>query len=425
MSTAGGRVLDRLFVWVWLPGTVDPVVAGVLDRAAEPVNGEPALLFTYARSYRERHDAISLFAAELPLQAGTFDPGVPATGRAPLPVHSCLRDAAPDAWGRRVLNLRHAGDPNVELSEMTYLAASGSDRIGALDFQLSATQYEPRGRPATLDQLIRAAEIIEAGRDLPDDLAAAAGHGTSIGGARPKALLQDGRRSLIAKFPSTTDTRPVVKAEGLATVLAGHVGITVPAADVVVAAGRDVLLLERFDRGPAGERRLMLSALTILGLHEMHARHSSYTDIADAIRTGPWSDVAQSLRELFLRLVFNVCIGNTDDHLRNHAAFWDGQRLTLTPAYDLSPQPRSTSVATHAIGITRDGQRYSQLRLCRAAAAEFGISRADADATIDHVIGTIEREWQQACDGNRLTTQEAAGLRGREFLNPYIFYDEP
>lgn len=416
---------SRLYVWVWLPGATEPVVAGALDRAPEPVAGEPVLLFTYARSYRARSDALSLFAPELPLNAGTFDPAVPARGRAALPMHGCLRDAAPDAWGRRVLNLRLAGDPNVELSEMTYLSASSSDRVGALDFQDSATQYEHRGEPATLDQLVRAAEIIEAGLELPEDLAAAAGHGTSIGGARPKALLRDAGRRLIAKFPSTTDTRPVVKAEGLATLLAADVGLDVPRAEVVSVSGRDVLLLERFDRVHDGERRMMLSALTILGLHEMHSRYSSYLDIADAVRTGPWTDVAATVRELFARMVFNVCIGNTDDHLRNHAAFWDGAGLRLTPAYDLSPQPRSTSVATHAIGLTRSGERYSQLRLCRAAAVEMSISRAEADDVIDHVVTTIESGWHRACERARLTAQEAAALRGREFLHPSIFFEQP
>lgn len=416
---------DRIFVWVWLPGASDPVVAGALDRAPEHVLGEPALLFTYARSYRDRPTAIALFPPELPLQTGTFDPGVPSKGHAPLPLHSCLRDAAPDAWGRRVLNLRLAGDPNVELSEMAYLSASSSDRVGAVDFQLSGTQYQPRGQPASLDQLVRAAEIIEAGLELPPDLAAAADHGTSIGGARPKALLHTGDRRLIAKFPSSTDTRPVVKAEALATVLAGHVGLNAPAAQVVHAAGRDVLLLERFDRPGDGRRRMMLSALTILGLHEMHSHHSSYAELADAVRCGPWDDVSGTLRELYLRLVFNVVIGNTDDHLRNHAAFWDGRHLSLTPAFDLSPQPRSTSVATHAIALTRDGQRFSQLRLCRQAAADFLVDPGEASELIDHVVSTVEAHWAQACDQVRLSAAEAAALRGREILNSYIFYDQP
>ena len=195
---------DRLYVWVWLPQTQEPVVAGVLARSVARLGHEDVLTFTYARSYRERTAAISLFSPELPLHAGLFDPtrpgetlgvGVITLGgpvvvpppRTPLALHGCLRDGAPDAWGRRVINLRVGGTPETEMTEMTYLAASGSDRIGGLDFQASPTDYVARGGTATLDQLLHVAELVEAGQPLPEDRVAAASHGTSIGGARPKA----------------------------------------------------------------------------------------------------------------------------------------------------------------------------------------------------------------------------------------------
>lgn len=391
------------------------------------------LSFTYAASYRERAGAVSLLTPELPLQPGTFDPTAPGRGgaglasrrRSPLPLHGCLRDAAPDAWGRRVINLRTAANPEAELSELVYLASSSSDRIGALDFQESATQYVPRGQGATLEQLMRMAELVEAGQVIPPDLAAAADHGTSIGGARPKAVLEDRGRHLIAKFSSSTDTRPVVKAEAAAMLLAARVGIAVAPVEVRDVAGRATLLVERFDRPPGGSRRQMLSALTILGYDAMGSRHASYAELAEAIRTGPWTDTAATLRELYTRLVFNVCIGNNDDHLRNHAAFWDGQRLQLTPAYDLAPQPRSTQVSTQAIGITRDGRRDSQLWLCRQVAADFLLSPATAQEIIDRVVTIIASDWSEVCDEAQLTEAERAMLWQREFLNPYLFYDQP
>ncbi|GAA3629988.1 HipA domain-containing protein [Kineosporia mesophila] len=416
---------------MWLPGATEPVVAGSVNRSGATFQGQEVLLFTYARSYRERERAISLFGSELPIGTGTFDPtgsGWPpadALGRrrSPLPMHSCLRDAAPDAWGRRVINLRLAGNPEAELSELTYLAGSGSDRIGALDFQDSPTRYEHRGEGATLDQLIEAAELIEAGQSLPEGLLAAAGHGTSIGGARPKALLSDGDRHLIAKFSSTTDTRPVVKAEAASMLMAARVGVDVAPVALRTVNGKDVLLVERFDRPGNGTRRLVLSALTVLGLSEMESRHSSYAEIARVVRAGAWTAPDDTLQELYLRLVFNVCVGNTDDHLRNHAVFWDGANATLTPAYDLAPQPRSTQVATHAIGITSNGERASQLRLCRQVAPEFHLSSSDADDIIDHTVSTIEKTWDEVSDEALLTGAERASLWGREFLNPYIFYD--
>ncbi len=173
----------QAYVWIWLPGAPTPVVAGLLHRQ------QPGgYAFAYGRSYLQRLDAISLFPDELPLRAGSQrqpDDALP----------SCLRDAAPDAWGRRViirrLTGRHAQDAEtIELDDVTYLLESGSDRIGALDFQASPSTYRPReSTQASLDDLAAAAERLEQGEPLPEDLALALQHRTSVGGARPKALI--------------------------------------------------------------------------------------------------------------------------------------------------------------------------------------------------------------------------------------------
>ena len=156
----------------------------------------------------------------------------------------------------------------------------------------------------------------------------------------------------------------------------------------------------------------------------MGARHAGYPDLADAIRK-QFTDSAQHLRELFARMVFNVCIGNTDDHLRNHAAFWDGARLSLTPAYDLCPQPRSGETANQALNITRiPGERASQLRLCRKAAPEFLLSNRDADQIIEDQLEAIRRDWDAAADEAQLTKAERSQLWQRQILNPYIHYDQ-
>lgn len=430
------------YVWTWLPGAVEPVVAGAISKTRQRLGEDPVIAFTYARSYRQRDDALPLFAPELPLVPGTFDPtrpsdalrlagdagawaGWPAVAdRSPVPLAGCLRDAAPDAWGRRVINLRLAENADIDLSEMTYLLQSSSDRTGNLDFQASPTTYVPRGEKATLDQLVAAAELIEQGMPIPADLAAAAGHGTSVGGARPKALLTQGERQMVAKFSSTTDTRPVVKAEAVGMLMAARVGVNVAPVEVVTTDdGKDVLLVDRFDRPEGGGRLAVASALTVLGLREEESRYASYGDIAQAIRHPGWADAADQLRELYTRMVLNIAISNTDDHLRNHAAFWDGHRLRLTPAYDVSPQPRSTSVASHSIALTRAGDRASQFRVARAAAPEFLLTDADARAIVDHVVETITRNWDDVCDEARLTRTERAQLWKREFLNEYAFYD--
>jgi len=217
----------------------------------------------------------------------------------------------------------------------------------------------------------------------------------------------------------------VVKAEAAAMLLAARAGINVAPVEVRNVDGKDVLLVERFDRTPENTRRAMVSALTFLGLGELESRHSSYAAVAEAIRLGPWAEPAATLRELYTRLVFNVCVGNNDDHLRNHAAFWDGTRLALTPAYDLAPSPRSASVSSQAIGISRDGRRASQLWLCREVAPDFLLTAAEADTIIEHVVATIRTDWDEVCDQALMTRAERNSLWQREFLNPYVFYDHP
>ncbi|MGY4644607.1 HipA domain-containing protein [Cellulomonas sp. URHB0016] len=126
-------------------------------------------------------------------------------------------------------------------------------------------------------------------------------------------------------------------------------------------------------------------------------------------------------RALFERVVFNVAVGNNDDHARNHAAFWDGAELELTPAYDLCPQPRSGTQAMQAMDVTRDGQRDSQLALCVQAAPEYGLTAEQAREIVDHQVTTIREEWSDAADEAHLTGDDRAYLWGRQILNAYAF----
>jgi serine/threonine-protein kinase HipA len=201
---------SEAFVWVWLPGAAEPVVAGKLTADGDH------LIFNYGKSYLVRKNAIPLYDPELPLQTGLI-PLLPG-----LSMPACIRDGSPDAWGRRVIINRKLGSKGAkaataQLDELTCLLESASDRIGALDFQRSATEYVPRGAEnASLEQLVRAAEYIEQGMPLSAELEQALQHGTSLGGARPKAQIDDGDKKYIAKFSSTTDLYSVVKAEFVA-----------------------------------------------------------------------------------------------------------------------------------------------------------------------------------------------------------------
>lgn len=406
------------YVWIWLPGEVEPVVAGKLKAARD------VLVFNYGKSYLERDNAISIYDRELPLRAGAF----------PLPkgltVPGCIRDCAPDAWGRRVLLNRLLGrrGKNADVSqldELTYLLESGSDRIGALDFQHSPVEYVPRSSAsASLEALLCSAERVENGVPLNADLDEALHHGSSIGGARPKALIEHQNKKYIAKFSSTTDLYSVVKAEFIAMRLAKLSGLQVAEVDLTSALGKDVLLIERFDRiwcEHGWQRRPMLSALTLFGLDEMMARYASYQDLAEIVRH-KFNPVQTTLKELFARIVFNILVGNTDDHARNHAAFWNGETLSLTPAYDICPQGRSGNEATQAMLIGGDN-RMSRVSSCLDAAHHYLLSAADARAIVSHQLSTIGDCWNDVCEQANLGETDRKLLWGRQFLNPFAFDD--
>lgn len=400
------------YVWVWLPGAQNPVVAGVLRESGGLVR------FTYARSYRERENAVSLYEPELPLRPGEQTPQVGS-------IAGCIADAGPDAWGQRVILNRLAGSSaqdTVELSRLTYLLESGSDRVGGLDFQASPTDYRPRWTGvATLAELAESAGRVERGEPLSEALDQALLHGSSIGGARPKAALTSRNRRFIAKFSASTDTYSVVKGEYVAMTLARRVGLTAAHVELTTALGKDVLLVERFDRGPDGTRRALVSANTILALGEQGYRDGSYCLLADKVREN-FTDPNATLRELFSRITFNILTGNIDDHPRNHAAFWDGHRLTLTPAYDIAPQPRNVGESKQLMAIGRDGWRDSNLAGCVERAHEYHLSRQEAISIISHQLDVIRHDFAAVCTEANMTQADRSYFWERQFLNPSVLY---
>lgn len=401
---------QEAYVWVWLPGAIESVVAGLLSRQGG------TLVFNYGKSYLERSNAIAIYEPELPLRSGVL----PLLNDLSMP--NAIRDASPDAWGRRVLLYRSRNKDPAELDELTCLLESGSDRVGALDFQLSATEYIPRlGNHASLEELMEAAQRVQEGLPISKALDHALQHGTSIGGARPKVMIETDDKKYIAKFSSSTDMYNVVKAEYIAMRLAGLSGIKTATVKLEKVMGKDVLLVERFDRVKeenGWQRKAMVSALTILSLGEMQARYASYEDLADIVRSR-FTDSGNTLRELYRRIVFNILCGNTDDHARNHAAFWDGNYLTLTPAYDICPQSRTGNEASQAMLISGQN-RMSQLSVCLDAAGKFQLSRNEAQDIIEQLKHGINENWEVVCDEAKLTAMERKLLMGRQFLNPSI-----
>lgn len=413
------NISQGAFVWIWLPGITEPVVAGKLQA----YNGN--ILFNYGKSYLERvHDtamsAIAIYEPEMPLQSGVL----PLLEGLSIP--GCIRDAAPDAWGRRViinkkLALKGSYTDTTILDELTYLLESGSDRIGALDFQRSPNEYVPRfSTNVTLEELLASAERVEKGVLLTPELDQALFHGSSIGGARPKALLEDENKKYVAKFSSSTDLYSVVKVEFIAMRLAALAGLSVAPVKLATAANKDVLLIERFDREKTAQgwtRKAMVSALTLFGLDDMMARYASYEIFAEIIRHR-FSDPKNTLKELFSRLVFNILCGNTDDHARNHAAFWDGKDLSLTPAYDICPQGRTGNEASQAMLIAGNNN-LSQIKTCLKTAHHFFLSEEDTLSIFEKQKQVIETNWDSVCDEAQLREVDKKMLWGRQFLNPF------
>jgi serine/threonine-protein kinase HipA len=233
-------------------------------------------------------------------------------------------------------------------------------------------------------------------------------------------LLQAEGRELIAKFSALTDEYPIVRGEFLAMRMAQICGVQVAPVKLTAANGKDVLLVERFDRVPGTRhRRLRVSALTILGIPETSPGEASYGKLAQMIRER-FTDPRRTLRELFARITFNILSGNTDDHARYHAAFWDGHMLTLTPAYDICTYLRGGGEATQAmlIGAPGDPFRFSQVAGCVERAAVYGLDRAEAQDVVESQIATIDKHWDDVCDAARLTAAERHMVR-RVFPHPY------
>lgn len=407
---------SKCYVWRWLPGATEPVVAGELRFDAK---GRQS--FVYGRSYLERGNAGPIYEPELPLRPGAHEP---IDG---LDHFSCLRDAAPDAWGRRVIENRLFGRKEraagEDVDESTYLLHSGSDRTGALDFQESASEYIPRELgTASLVELHEAAERLATHQPIPPELEEALNHGTSIGGARPKAAITGENAKYVAKFSISTDNFQIVKAEYVAMTLAARLGMNVAEVSLEKSAEKDVLLVKRFDRQPGTSgwcRRSIVSALTVLGLDEKWAREATYPNLVDQLRIHGLA-FKKDATELFSRLVFNVLIGNTDDHARNHSFFVEGNTIRLTPAYDITPFPRAGGEASHGMKITQRSN-LSRIRLCLETAPELGLSEDEARSIVEAQVRGIAENFDGLCEEIGMAQTTRSQLRRRAVLNPDVF----
>jgi serine/threonine-protein kinase HipA len=343
------------------------------------------------------------FALEPGLKLGAA-PHHTQAGRA---LFGALGDSAPDRWGRNLINRaeRHRalaeGKAPRALREIDYLlGVSDETRPGALRFRTAAGApfladrgAEPVPPLLSLGKLLAASERVESGEETAMDLRLLLAPGSSLGGARPKASVRDpAGRLLIAKFPSPKDEYDVIGWEAVTLALAGKAGLVIPRWRLEPVARRRVLLLERFDRRDQA-RIPYLSAMSLLGAADREPY--SYPEIADALRQHG-AGVAEDLPQLWRRMVFNVLVSNTDDHLRNHGVLYDGPRgWRLSPAFDLNPVPADVKPRLLTTTITRDHDPTASLELAFEVAKDFALEPAAARA-VAREIGRAVSGWRKA-----------------------------
>lgn len=387
-------------VFIHLPGETDAVPAGRLTMIEQGLQVQ-ASTFAYGRRYVTRANALPVDPVALALEAErNSEERVPTAG---LAMFGALRDATPDAWGRRVIENRLRAPPN-GLPESVYLDHAGPHRAGALDVRKSPTSPPAGGAlPSVLDlrHLLDAAARIEEGEPVPAHLEVFFAGGPSVGGARPKAVVTVDGGEWIAKFPARNDPFNVPLVEHATLELARTAGLTVPRTRLeTLADGRQVMLIERFDRErlPQGVgRRHMVSALTLLALHEQNSPDSSYAAISDAMGLhGVSGRIASDRRELFARMVFNILVSNDDDHLRNHAFLFDaeGGGWRLSPLYDVVPKPQVAHERMLHLSVGPQG-RVARLDNALAGAGRFGLMPPDAARIIDRVVAVV-RGWRDS-----------------------------
>jgi len=308
----------QVYVYIQLPGALESVPAALL-KVEKLANGTYVGRFRYGDRYLQRPDAVAFDPFRLPLGKNVHEftklKGIPGA----------VRDAGPDAWGRRVIEHKLERGP-ADLEEIDYLLNGPQDGAGNLGFGLKVEPPAPKreyNRTHQLNVLIEAAEAIEEGNRVPVHILEQLDPGTSMGGARPKATIEDDNRLWLSKFPEKADRCNLQRVEYATLELARRCGLNVCQARLQTVAGRDVLMLERFDRERTEKGYLrfgLVSGLTVLDCEDSYLDRErwSYPLLADNLRR--WSvRPEQDCAELFRRMVFNAAITNNDDHPRNHA----------------------------------------------------------------------------------------------------------
>jgi serine/threonine-protein kinase HipA len=404
---------SECYVYITLPGATAAVTAGrfVLETNQK---GVPLGRFVYGRSYLDNPEAVPIDPVELQLSEKTYET-VQLNG-----VFGALRDAGPDYWGRRIIE-KYAG--KTQLGELDYLLESPDDRAGALSFGLNKVPPAPRrkfNKTIDLEKLQKLADALVKD-DLPNDPEAAQVQdlmllGTSMGGARPKAVVQDGDGLWIAKFNRPDDRWNNTRVEHAMLRLARECGISTAESRIDTIAGRDVLLIKRFDRDktPKGYTRArMISGLTLLRADEapdMRERWS-YVILVEELRRVV-AEPKKDAKELFRRVCFNALISNIDDHPRNHALIAKDKDWKLSPAYDLTPAPVVAQERRDLAMQCGDLGRYANATNILSQHARFLLKKDEASKIVGDMKEKVAANWYETVRLCGVSEKDAEIIRG-------------
>lgn len=404
---------SECFVYITLPGETEFVTAGRYRRTIDRT-GVATGHFVYGNSYLARDNAVPIDPLELKLGTKTCET------RLLKGVFGALRDASPDHWGRRVIE-RRFGSPGPD--ELDYLLHSPDDRAGALGFGLGPEPPAPKrkfNRTLDLGKLQEFADAIIADEELPQESDAEQAQelmleGTSMGGARPKAVVEEDGVLWIAKFNRPDDKWNHAKVERAMLELGRACGLHTAESKLTTIGDRDALLIKRFDREGTknGYRRArMLSALTLLRAEDTHQDRTkwSYVLLVEELRRisdNPKADGA----ELFKRMCFNALISNDDDHPRNHAVIALENDWRLSPAYDLVPaMPISVERRDLALECGDMG-RYAHAENLLSQSARFLLKSDDARALVDNMEETVRERWYEFCRREGVSEKDCETIR--------------
>jgi serine/threonine-protein kinase HipA len=401
------------FVYITLPGETESVTAGRFELTKDR-RGNALGRFVYGKSYLARSNAVAVDPIELKLSSDTYE-----TARL-NGVFGALRDAGPDYWGRRVIE-KHAGA--AQLGELDYLLNSADDRAGALGFGLNQQPPAPRRKFNKTIELAKLQEIAEALMREEDVRTGEAAQvqdlmliGTSMGGARPKAVVEDGEGLWIAKFNRPDDRWNNTRVERAMLELAKTCGVSVATSRVETIGGKDVLLVRRFDREKTdkGYRRArMISGLTLLRAEEAAEMRDrwSYVLLAEELRRVV-EEPKRDAPELFRRMVFNALISNIDDHPRNHAIIAKDRDWKLSPAYDLTPSPVIAQDRRDLAMDAGDHGRFANAKNLLSQRARFLLDEQEAGTIVSDMTEQVRATWYDVVRAHGVSEKDAETIRG-------------